>query len=184
MNSGKYFFSLFFFLRKKNITTFDQNKIDLQIVYILYNLLTMHVSDECYSRIWYLYFYNVFFVCFRDPCTFVMCESFKSLGKTQPFTVSLASNALLLLVSHMMCESFKSLGKIQPFTVSLATNALLLLVSHVMCEWFKSLGKNTTLYCFLDNQCFIITAGKCENKMLMQKFQKNCNTTLTYEKKV
>jgi hypothetical protein len=58
-----------------------------------------------------------------------MCESFKSLGKTQPFTVSLATNALLLLVSHVMGESFKSLGKTQPFTVSLATNALLWLVS-------------------------------------------------------
>jgi hypothetical protein len=40
-----------------------------------------------------------------------------------------STNALLLLVSHVMGESFKSLGKTQPFTVSLATNALLLLVS-------------------------------------------------------
>jgi hypothetical protein len=69
-----------------------------------------------------------------------MGESFKSLGKTQPFTVSLATNALLLLVSHVTCESFKSLGKTQPFTVSLATNALLLLVSI-----FKLTSSNNAL---------------------------------------
>lgn len=45
-----------------------------------------------------------------DPCTFVMCESFKSLGKTQPFTVTLASNALLLLDLHCHLTSCEVVG--------------------------------------------------------------------------
>lgn len=45
-----------------------------------------------------------------DPCTFVLCESFKSLRKTQPFTVSLATNALLLLDFHCHLTSSEVVG--------------------------------------------------------------------------
>ncbi|XP_063412818.1 MPN domain-containing protein-like isoform X1 [Mytilus trossulus] len=44
------------------------------------------------------------------PGTFVLCESFKSLGKTQPFTVSLSTNVLLLMDFHCHLTSNEVVG--------------------------------------------------------------------------
>ncbi len=45
---------------------------------------------------------NIFHICFSDPSLLVECASFASLGKIQPFTMSVSSNTLLLMVRNLL----------------------------------------------------------------------------------
>ncbi|KAK7111562.1 MPN domain-containing protein-like [Littorina saxatilis] len=46
----------------------------------------------------------------RDPCTFVKCEHFATLGRTQPFNVTVSTNALMLMDFHCHLSTSEVVG--------------------------------------------------------------------------